>query len=145
MTRSSCEAVRPILSSKLRQYPSILTGESTPSYLFHYDLVIPRIQRYVHGHHIYSLSFATHGQGFLAVPHGDINGGDAGPAGARGASEYSDMTFKEVVEAEIAELEAKGVHEDGYTSQDFARDIVSTWPMGHEDTVSSRGVSMPCN
>lgn len=29
----------------MQQHPSISTGESTPSYLFHYDIVLPRLKR----------------------------------------------------------------------------------------------------
>lgn len=32
---------------QLSQHPSISTGESTPSYLLHYDLVLPRLKAYV--------------------------------------------------------------------------------------------------
>ena len=118
--------------SKLRQYPSILTGESTPSYLFHYDLVIPRIQRICPwAPHILAIFRNPVDRAYSQYRMVTSTEGTQAQLEARGASEYSDMTFKEVVEAEIAELEAKGVHEDGYTSQDFARDIVSTRPMGH--------------
>lgn len=44
----------------LQQYPSISTGESTPSYLFHYDIVLPRLKRYVYIHiqtQLYTLTY----------------------------------------------------------------------------------------
>ena len=119
-------------SSKLKQHPSILTGESTPSYLFHFDLVIPRMQRVCPwGPHILAIFRNPVDRAYSQFRMVTSTEGSPAQLEARGASEYGNMSFREVVDAEIAELQAKGVDKEGYSSEDFTRDIVSRRPMGH--------------
>ena len=131
-TEGHAEQYARYYSSKLKQYPSILTGESTPSYLFHYDLVIPRLQRLCPwGPYIFAIFRNPVERAYSQYRMITSTEGTPEQLKARGASEYGSKSFGEVVEEEIAELETMGVHKEGYRSLDFSRDIVSSRPMGH--------------
>ena len=131
-TKGHAEQYARYYSPKLEQHPSILTGESTPSYLFHYDLVIPRLKRVCPWNpHIFAIFRNPVDRAYSQYRMITSTEGTKAQLEARGYSEYGRKSFQEVVEEEITELLAMGVDKEGYNSEDFTRDIVSKRPMGH--------------
>ena len=121
-------------SALLTKYSSILTGESTPSYLLHYDIVIPRLQKLCPwGPKLFCIFRNPVDRAYSQYRMVTSTEGSAEQLKARGFSEYGNMTFEEVVDQEMKELSTKGLHrtEPPFTSKDFTREIVSSRPMGH--------------
>jgi hypothetical protein len=115
----------------LYHHPSILTGESTPSYLLHADLVIPRLKM-----------VSPHLRSFLVMLRDPVEraysqyrmsvdlSGNAEQLAVRGQSSYVQKTFLQVVEEEIGALRAAGI-EPGSTWEEFRIGAISGLPMGH--------------
>ncbi len=121
-------------SAMLKNYPSIMTGESTPSYLLHYDKVIPRLKRLCPwGPKLFCIFRNPVDRAYSQYRMVTSTEGTADQLKARGFSEYGDMTFGDVVDQEIEELIAKGLYraDTPFSSEDFTREIMSSRPMGH--------------
>lgn len=121
-------------SAMLKKYPSILTGESTPSYLLHYDTVIPRLQKLCPwGPKLFCIFRNPVDRAYSQYRMITSTEGSEDQLKARGFSEYGNMTFEEVVDQEISELNSKGLFraDPPFSSADFTREIVSSRPMGH--------------
>eukprot|EP01041_Mallomonas_annulata_P003704 gene3704-7366_t len=88
----------------LHKHPSLCSGESTPSYLLH------------RAYSQYQMCRDTSG-----TPE---------QLQVRGQSAYKDMSFEEIIEKEIAELEAAGIEPDS-SFELFQRTILQGLPMGH--------------
>jgi hypothetical protein len=115
----------------LLKYPSILTGESTPSYLLHADIVIPRL-----------LSVVPHIRKFLVMLRDptaraysqfqmsiDQKGSEEQLAN-RGHSLYAKESFHVAIKREIDELNSRGVH-PGMTWLEFRNAAIIGLPLGH--------------
>ncbi len=98
----------------LKKYPSLMTGESTPSYLLHSDIVIQRIQAVCP--HVQLLVMLrdpvarAYSQYQMSI---DTDGTDEQKR-VRGLASYSSITFEEAVERELQELSNIGI-KDGLT------------------------------
>ena len=94
----------------LHKYPSILTGESTPSYLLHGNLVIPRLK-----------CVCPHLRKFIVMLRDPVEraysqysmvvdqNGTPEQLELRGHSAYANKTFLQVIREEIAAIETAGI------------------------------------
>jgi len=116
---------------ELRNHPSIMTGESTPSYLLHADIVIPRLRR-----------VCPHLKRFLVMLRDPVERAysqycmSTDPVGTpeqkelRGFSAYGTKTFLQVITEEIAVVQAAGVTPQS-TWDEFSRKLLQGLPLGH--------------
>ncbi|CAE7566896.1 kil1 [Symbiodinium microadriaticum] len=100
--------------SELDKYPSLITGESTPSYLLHSDIVIPRVRTVLPFADVRFLVMLrdpvsrAYSQYHMAI---DATGSPE-QMKVRGQTSYVGKTFSEVIEEEIAKLILDGVTPD---------------------------------
>lgn len=106
----------------LQKHPSLITGESTPSYLLHSDVVIPRMQRVCPWARLVVMLRNPVDRAYSQYQMSLDPTGTPEQMRLRGLSQYSGRRFAEVVESEIAALEAMGVTPD--CSADVFRDKV---------------------
>ena len=113
----------------LRNRPSLMTGESTPSYLLHSDLVIPRVRMVVpwvkllvilrnpveRAYSHYQMSISTEGTDEQRR--------------VRGLSTYAKMSFPDIVKEEIEAVELAGL--TPYCDLDKYHKFIRNLPMGH--------------
>ncbi len=116
---------------ELQKYPSCLTGDSTPSYLLHSDIVIPRVKgvcpwvklivmlrdpvKRAHSH--YTMVTSDDGNEAQKKTRGDA---------------WRGMSFEQVVEKELAELEKVGLLKEGLTEEEenvAFKNFLKTTPM----------------
>lgn len=124
----------------LFQHASLVTGESTPSYLFHSNVVLPRIQAICPWTKLLVILrnpvARAYSQYQMCVSHD----GDPQQREIRGMSSYIGRSFDEVVQIEIDELRRCNITPTS-SCADFQRLVVSTRPMGHGGhSVIARGL-----
>jgi hypothetical protein len=108
----------------LKKHPSIITGESTPSYLLHRcssilssliipsNIVIPRIKKVLPSSALRLLvmlrnpALRAYSQYQMAI---DMTGTPE-QMKTRGMSSYADQTFEDIIEREIKQCEDAGLH-----------------------------------
>ncbi|KAG5184296.1 Sulfotransferase [Tribonema minus] len=114
----------------LALHPSIVTGESTPSYLLHFDVVIPRLQAVApHAKLIVMLRDPVK----RAYSHYQMTVDDSGTAAqkaSRGCSAWAGKTFEQAVAAELQQLSAASVT-PATTPEEFSCAFLPSCPMGH--------------
>ena len=124
-------AYMKFFNPELYHHPSIMTGESTPSYMLHADLVIPRLKMV--SPHLRSFIVMLRDPVERAYSHYRMSVDSAGSAeqlAVRGQSSYVHKSFLQIVEEEIRKLEDIGV-EPHCTWEDFNSAAIKGLPMGH--------------
>jgi hypothetical protein len=114
----------------LSRHPSLITGESTPSYLFHSDLVIPRIKNYAPWAKLIIMLRNPVDRAYSQYEMIQDPNGTPEQLKNRGRSYYANKSFEEVMEAEIQELEQNGINQFS-TIEDFQKKIVAKRPLDH--------------
>jgi len=113
----------------LAEHPSLFTGESTPSYLLHSDVVLPRVKAVCPW---VQLLVMLRDPTARAYSHYqmciDMQCAPEQKA-VRGQSEYHGRSFAQVVAAELDELEAAGVAPG--CSRDAWNEYLKSRPQGH--------------
>lgn len=116
--------------STIDKNPSLMTGESTPSYLLHSDIVIPRMQAVCPWTKLLVIFRnpvdRAYSQYQMCV---DMTGSPA-QLKTRGLSEYINKTFEQVVEEEISHLSALGITPSS-SYEDFKRLVLIDRPLTH--------------
>jgi hypothetical protein len=114
----------------LRKHPSLVTGESTPSYLLHSDLVLPRLQRIVPWACLVVMLRNPVDRAFSQFQMIQDPSGSAEQLKVRGRSHYVNLSFAEVVSQEMQEISRAGITaESSYA--DFQSKLLSQCPMDH--------------
>jgi len=114
----------------LHQHPSLITGESTPSYLLHGDVVIPRVQRVCPpGIRIIVMLRNPVDRAYSQFQMSIDTKGTPEQLLLRGRASYAGKPFAQVVEEEIAELESLGI--DASSSYEAFLPFLASRPMGH--------------
>ena len=93
----------------LRKYPSLATGESTPSYLLHGDVVIPRLQRVCPWARLVVMLRDPTARAYSQYQMCIDPTGTPEQLAIRGRSSYIGKSFAQVVQDELSELEALGI------------------------------------
>lgn len=116
--------------STIDKNPSLVTGESTPSYLLHSDIVIPRMQAICPWTKVLIILRnpvdRAYSQYQMCV---DLSGTPA-QLKTRGLSEYINKTFDQVIDDEINYLLSLGITPTS-SYEDFKRLILPTRPLTH--------------
>lgn len=113
----------------LRKMPSLVTGESTPSYLLHAHLVIPRIRLTCPWVQLLVVLRNPVERAYSQYQMCVSQDGTEEQRRIRGMSVYIGRSFAEVVEKEMAQLVDAGMHEN--SSDEAVDEFVSKLPMGH--------------
>ena len=116
--------------ARLQADPSLVTGDSTPSYLLSSDLVIPRMQAVAPWLRLVICLREPIARAYSHYQMTVDKKGTAAQKETRGRSEWVNMSFEEVVAAELAELEAMGITAET-SAEEFRQVYLSTRPMGH--------------
>lgn len=114
----------------LHKYPSLCSGESTPSYLLHGDIVIPRMLSVCPWVKVLVILRDPVHRAYSQYQMCVDTKGTPEQLQVRGQSAYTGMTFEQVVESEIAALEAKGVNPDS-SFELFKEQVLHGLPMQH--------------
>jgi hypothetical protein len=93
----------------LAKYPSLLTGESTPSYLLHSDVALPRLRAVCPWAKLLVVLRDPTARAYSQYQMTVDTEGTPEQLSIRGAASYAGKTFAAAVEEEIAELEAMGI------------------------------------
>lgn len=124
----------------LSRHPSLITGESTPSYLLHSELVIPRIKNYTPWAKLIIMLRNPVDRAYSQFEMIQDPTGTAEQLKNRGRSHYAKKSFEEIIEEEIKELKDNGINESS-TFEDFQRKIVAKKPLDHGGhSIISRGL-----
>jgi len=116
----------------LHKHRTIITGESTPSYLLHSDIVIPRVKSVLPFSDIKFFvmlrnpAARAYSQFQMAVD----TSGTAEQLKVRGMSSYTGKSFAEVVNKEIEELTNLGITPD-CSYETFRDKVLPSLPMNH--------------
>lgn len=94
----------------LFKYPSLLTGESTPSYLLHSDVVIPRLKAVCPWAKLLVVLRDPVDRAYSQYQMCTDTEGTPEQLKVRGMSAYAGRTFEDIVAEEIAELEGMGIN-----------------------------------
>lgn len=96
----------------LRKHQSVITGESTPSYLLHSDIVIPRLKNILPYSNVKFLVMLRNpvARAFSQYQMAIDNTGTPEQMATRGMSSYCDQTFEEIIEKEIQLLEEANIN-----------------------------------
>jgi hypothetical protein len=116
----------------MRKYPSLMTGESTPSYLLHSDIVIKRILDVCP--HVQLLVMLrdpvarAYSQYQMSI---DTEGTDEQKK-VRGLASYASISFEEAVDRELEELAGIGIKDGASVPYEvFKERFLSSRPMNH--------------
>jgi hypothetical protein len=124
----------------LKKHPSLITGESTPSYLLYSDLVLPRLKLYVPWCKIIIILRNPIERAYSQYEMIKDPNGSPEQLKNRGQSHYGEKSFEDIVNEEISELQANNINERS-TYQEFQRKIISTAPFNHGGhSILSRGL-----
>lgn len=93
----------------LERYPSLVTGESTPSYLLHSDIVIPRMRMVCPNTQFLVMLRNPTMRAFSQYQMSVDPTGTPDQRAVRGMAAYSSMTFEQAVDMELAELAKLGI------------------------------------
>lgn len=111
-------------------HASLISGESTPSYIFHYDLSIPRIKAICPWSHLFIILRNPVDRAYSQYQMCVSLDGEPAQLAVRGRSSYVGKSFREAVQQEIQELKANAIS-PSTSSEDFIEKIVNKRPMGH--------------
>jgi hypothetical protein len=124
----------------LKKHPSLITGESTPSYLLHSDLVLPRLKLYVPWCKIIIILRNPVERAYSQYEMIKDPDGSPEQLKNRGQSHYGEKSFEDIVNEEISELKASGISELS-TYHEFQQRIISKAPANHGGhSIVSRGL-----
>ena len=93
----------------LKKHPSLQTGESTPSYLLHSDVVLPRLERICPWARLVVMLRNPIDRAYSQFQMSRDTTGTPEQLRMRGMSAYAGRSFEEIVFKEIADLEAAGI------------------------------------
>lgn len=110
--------------AQLAAHPSISTGESTPSYLLHADIVLPRLKAYVPWAKLIVMLRNPIDRAYSQYQMVSDHSGSTAQLALRGHSAYQGMSFQQVVEKEISELQEQGITADSSYEQ-FERKVLA--------------------
>lgn len=114
----------------LQKHSSLFTGESTPSYILHSDLVIPRIKAIVPWAKLIVIFRNPVERAFSQYQMTtDVNGTEE-QLKIRGQSHYVGKSFDTIIKEEIEELTSLGITADS-PYEEFRDKYLSTRPLGH--------------
>eukprot|EP01042_Synura_sphagnicola_P000824 gene824-916_t len=114
----------------LYHHPSILTGESTPSYMVHSDVVIERVRALCPWVKLFVILRNPTQRAYSQYQMCTDMSGTPEQRKIRGLSAYKDTSFEDVVKAEIEALGKAGITpESGY--RDLWARVTGSLPMGH--------------
>jgi hypothetical protein len=126
--------------ANLFKHSSLITGESTPSYLLHSDIVIPRIQMVCPWVKLIVIFRNPTERAFSQYQMCIDTSGSPEQLKVRGRSSYIGKTFEEVIKTEIEELNNAGINKD-CTYETFRDNILSKCPLTHGGhSIVSRGL-----
>lgn len=114
----------------LHKYPSLITGESTPSYLLHFDIVIPRIKMVCPWVKLIVILRDPVARAFSQYNMCVDPNGTPEQLAVRGMSAYIGKSFDDVINEEIEELNTLGITAD-CTPEHFAKSFLCSRPMNH--------------
>jgi len=115
-------------ANDLKLAPSCLTGDSTPSYLLHSDIVIPRVKAVCPWVKLIVMLRDPVDRALSHYKMVTSEDGNEAQKMVRGVA-WKGMTFEEVVDKEIGELESAGVLGEDAGEAEWAR-YLKTLPMG---------------
>lgn len=117
-------------ATALAKHQSIVTGESTPSYLFHSDIVIPRMKMTIPWAKVLVMLRNPTDRAFSQYQMCVDPNGTPEQLKVRGASAYGQMSFEEAVREEIACIQRVGVTPD-CSFETFCNGVLKHCPMNH--------------
>eukprot|EP00903_Cladosiphon_okamuranus_P006863 g6684.t1 len=115
---------------QLETHPSIVTGESTPSYLLRGDLVIPRLKKVAGQTRLLVMLRDPVKRAYSHYQMAIDPEGTPAQLRSRGGGGWTSKTFEQVVDEEEAVLAKAGVGPET-SPADFAKDYLSTRPNGY--------------
>lgn len=114
------------------KYPSLMTGESTPSYLLHSDIVIKRILDVCPHVQLLVMLRDPVARAYSQFQMSIDTGGTDEQKKVRGLASYASITFEEAVERELQELADIGIKDGASVPYEVFKDrFLSTRPMNH--------------
>lgn len=117
-------------AQSLYKYPSLITGESTPSYLLQSDIVLPRVLNICPWVKILVMLRNPVDRAYSQYQMCIDTTGTAEQMQLRGMSSYFNKTFEEVIEDEINELQSLGITADS-SYEDFKNKFLVSRPITH--------------
>lgn len=114
----------------LHKHPSLVTGESTPSYLLHSDIVLPRLQKIVPWTNLIVMLRNPVDRAYSQYQMIQDPDGTPEQLKVRGRSHYVNKSFEEVIEEELKEIHAAGLTAES-TYEHFRDSLLKTRPMDH--------------
>ena len=113
----------------LRNRPSLLTGESTPSYLLHSDIVIPRVKAVVPWVKLMVILRNPVDRAYSHYQMSISTEGTDEQKRIRGLSTYAKRSFIDIIKEEIEAVQRAGLTPD--CSTETYHKFIETLPMGH--------------
>jgi len=124
----------------LKKHKSLITGESTPSYLLHSDIVIPRMKAICPWTKVIIMLRNPVDRAFSQYQMCIDPVGTSEQLAVRGESSFRNLSFEDAIEAEIKELEEAGITPSS-SYEEFQRKILCHRPMTHGGhSLVSRGL-----
>lgn len=114
----------------LRKHPSLVTGESTPSYLLHYDIVLPRLRDIVPWTKLIVMLRNPADRAYSQYQMIQDPTGTPEQLKVRGQSEFVGKSFADAVAAEIEEIRQAGITPESSLAE-FEQKILKNRPMTH--------------
>lgn len=114
----------------LKKHPSLVTGESTPSYLLHADIVLPRLKAMVPWTNLIVMLRNPVDRAFSQFQMVSDPTGTPEQLKVRGRSAYVGKTFEMIVDEEIAHIVNAGITPTS-SYQDFQAKLLRNLPMDH--------------
>ncbi|CAM9394351.1 unnamed protein product [Phaeothamnion confervicola] len=116
---------------KLNQHPALVTGESTPSYLLHFDIVIPRLREVAGSARLLAVLRDPVKRAYSHYRMVVDSSGNAEQLKNRGHAAWHGNSFEQVVDEEMAALAAAGVSVASAPEEVAASACLAGAPMGH--------------
>ena len=117
-------------SQSLYKYPSLITGESTPSYLLHSDIVIPRILMICPWVKILVMLRNPIDRAYSQYQMCIDPTGTPEQLQVRGMSSYCNKSFDDIIQSEIDELHHLGITPDS-SYDTFKNNFLISRPLTH--------------
>lgn len=114
----------------LHKHPSLVTGESTPSYLLHGDVVIPRFKMVCPWARVIVMLRNPVDRAYSQYQMCIDTKGTPEQLKVRGLGSYGNKSFEQVIAAEIEELNSLDIRPDS-SFDHFQRVFLSSRPMTH--------------
>lgn len=114
----------------IMKHPSLFTGESTPSYLLHSDIVLSRIKATVPWVRILVMLRDPTARAYSHYQMCADQSGTEEQKKVRGMSAYIGRTFEQIICEEIKELETLGIN-PSTSYETFKSKYLSSRPLGH--------------